>query len=227
MSNQSIYKVKDELPKYVKGHVTFFQWISTQIAYDILTKKRYFLSHEQDPSWDASGKLYVDHFGFNVKDYHLVADFMKEFDGHSYPTYQSGHGIKYTTYFDRYRKILKKIDKHHQDPDITLKKIGKTNFLFLYRKGKVIAEKIIQQDIKEAQQEQENKKKAQKMWRLLDKKYRLMFQKPIPSRIKHSNFKQFNQFLSEQNLTREEWAFIAQYAPISVSNRVRSKLKFG
>lgn len=227
MVNQSIFRVKDDLSNYINGHISIFHWISTQVAYDIQTKKKYILSHADDPTWDSSGKLIVDPYGFKLHDYSLVADFLTEFDGFSYPTYQSGQGIKYTTYFDRYIKILQNWHEQLQDPKSILADIGQINFIFLYKKGKPIADRMIQQDIIEAQIEHKNKQKAQKIWRILDKKYRLMFQEPIPKRIKDSNVKQFNQFLREQNLTKKEWAFIAQYAPISVSQRVRSKLKLG
>lgn len=227
MRNHSLNRVKKKSEEYAISEVSFFQWISHQIAYDFITRKKYILIHETDPKWDASGSLRVDQFGFNVKDYEKVADFLQEYDGHSYATYVSGHGLKYTTYYDRYIKKLKKLDVHHSNSESMLEEIGKIDFLFLYRKGKYAAEKQIQQEIKRELEEQENREVARKQWNLLEKKHKLMFQRPIPKRIKDSNYEAFNQFLSEQNVSKEEWAFVARYAPVSVSQRVRSKLRFG
>ena len=63
-----------------------------------------------------------------------------------------------------------------------------------------------------------------KLWPLLEKKYKLTYQKPFPKRIEMPEFISFQQFLDDHNVQKQERVLIGKYAPISFSNSVFFKL---
>lgn len=83
------------------------KWIPSQLAYDVLTGKRYELTHYYDPPYDSSGKLVTDYDSFDVNHYKTVGDFLDELTGISNATYLSGHGLHYSTYGEYYEELIK------------------------------------------------------------------------------------------------------------------------
>jgi hypothetical protein len=108
-------------------------------------------------------------------------------------------------------------------------KIGEMDLLLVYKLGELEAkERLLQEQIETenvTRQMRDEKAAFHKRWLLLEKKYRLAFQMPIPERIEMSDFEIFKHFLDQHHVSKEERTFIAKYAPISFSNAVLNKLR--
>lgn len=107
-------------------------------------------------------------------------------------------------------------------------KISGMDLLLVYKQGMREAEERLRQEQidkeKAAKQMQVEKEAFAKFWPLLEKKYKLAHQKPIPKRIELADFKMFQQFLDQQHVSQEQKVLIAKYANLSFSNAVSSKL---
>ncbi|WP_080873870.1 hypothetical protein [Oceanobacillus timonensis] len=110
-------------------------------------------------------------------------------------------------------------------------KISEMDLLLVYKLGEPEAKNWLLQEQMEientARQMKEEKEAFDKRWLLLEKKYRLTFQKPFPKRIEKPDFQSFKHFLDKHHVSKEERILIAKYAPISFSNAVSHKLKHG
>ena len=110
-------------------------------------------------------------------------------------------------------------------------KLGEMDLLFVYKLGEKRAkEQLIKERIA-----MENRKKQidmeqsafNKLWSLLEKKYRLAYQQTFPHRIDMHAFESFEQFLNEHKVQQKERILIGKYAPIQFSNSVAFKLTAG
>ena len=110
-------------------------------------------------------------------------------------------------------------------------KLGEMDLLFVYKLGEKRAkEQLIKERIA-----MENRKKQidmeqsafNKLWSLLEKKYRLAYQQTFPHRIDMHEFESFEQFLNEHKVQQKERILIGKYAPIQFSNSVAFKLTAG
>lgn len=108
-------------------------------------------------------------------------------------------------------------------------KISEMDLLLVYKLGEPEAkERLLQEQIKIeniTRQMRDEKEVFHKRWLLLEKKYKLVFQKPFPERIEMPDFEIFKHFLDQHHVSKEERALIAKYAPISFSNAVINKLR--
>lgn len=110
-------------------------------------------------------------------------------------------------------------------------KLGEMDLLFVYKLG----EKQANEQLVKERMAMENRKKQiemeistfNKLWSLLEKKYRLAHQQSFPNRIEMPDFESFEHFLDEHKVQKEERNLIGKYAPISFSNSVIYKLTAG
>ncbi len=107
-------------------------------------------------------------------------------------------------------------------------KISEMDLLFVYKLGEKRAKERLhneQMEMEQSKKQIELEKAAfNKLWPLLEKKYKLAYQRPFPKRIEMPEFTSFQQFLDDHNVQKQERVLIGKYAPISFSNSVFFKL---
>ncbi|MCG7337036.1 hypothetical protein MHZ95_17385 [Sporosarcina sp. ACRSM] len=107
-------------------------------------------------------------------------------------------------------------------------KISAMDLRFVFKLGEKQAKKRIYMEKlrmeQRAKQIELEKAAFNKLWSLLEKKYRLVYQKPFPKRIEMPDYAAFKKFLDDHNVQNWERALIGNYAPISFSNSVTFKL---
>lgn len=108
-------------------------------------------------------------------------------------------------------------------------KIMDMDLLLVYKLGEPEAKEDIHRQRVECERAEklmrEEEEAFYKWWPLLEKKYKLSFQKPFPKRIEMPDFESFAHFLDQHQVSIKERALIAKHAPISFSNSVSYKLK--
>ena len=107
--------------------------------------------------------------------------------------------------------------------------ISEMDISFVYKLGEKQAKEQLHKEkieIENKRKEIEKEKVAfNKIWSILEKKYRLANKKPFPKRIEMPDFKSFKHFLDEHKVPEHERVWISKYAPISFSNSVSFKLE--
>lgn len=110
-----------------------------------------------------------------------------------------------------------------------LLKLSEMDIILVYKLGENQAKErinLLQLEMEQRKKEIELEKAAfNKLWSLLEKKYRLIYQKPFPKRIEMPDFQPFKQFLDNHHVQHQERVLISKYAPISFSNSVTGKLR--
>lgn len=146
------------------------------------------------------------------------------------------HGNDYLEQYDTDDLINELIDEVEEFEDMSFlhaerlcSKINEMDLLLVYKLGEPKAkERLLQKQIERENatiQMRDEEDAFRKRWLLLEKKYRLTFQKPFPKRIEMRDFETFKHFLDQQHVSKEERALITKYAPISFSNSVFYKLR--
>ena len=109
-----------------------------------------------------------------------------------------------------------------------LAKIGDMTMQLAYGLGEDQAmERIRKEDEeqrKRAVQIEKERAEFKTFWPLLEKEYRLTYQKEIPKIIEMLEYPSFKQFLDQHHIDKNKRRLIAKYAPISFSNKVEFKL---
>lgn len=281
--NESILIIDSELKDVVRQiESEIMQSFPSLLAYDLLTGRKQYLTHDFDPPWDYSGTLisHSENTSYKVADYEKVEDFLQEYTGNTIASYISNYGLFHETYENKYSNwveekyrdahycyfnefgqesletlvvdILGKsyLDHNNDDSNDLIEslvtqveefedlsflhaerlcsKLMGMDLLLVYKLGEQKAKEKIHRKRAESERVtklmKDEKDAFHKRWPLLEKKYKLSFQKPFPNRIEMSDFEAFEHFLDQNHVSKEERALIAKHAPISFSNTVSNKL---
>ncbi len=84
----------------------YVQLVADWFAYIILKNRKYKIYHSTNPPWDNSGKVICIDEQFDLNDYATFNDFINnEYNGESYASYMSGHGMFHDTYEESFDQI--------------------------------------------------------------------------------------------------------------------------
>ncbi|MEW6738016.1 MAG: hypothetical protein AB1489_42460 [Acidobacteriota bacterium] len=117
--SQLIEAIQEEIrERYPEFKIRIAGWF----AYAMLYRPKYTLTHDDDPPWDHSGRLYIkcltnpgiqyltpygdDMEKFTVANYNKLGDFLSEYTGQSNASFVSGCGLFYQTYEEDLRELV-------------------------------------------------------------------------------------------------------------------------
>lgn len=80
--------------------------VACAFASAILYETKHEVDHSYDPSWDRSGNAFNTHEEFNVGDYDTFEDFLRECNGNTTASFESGHGLFHDDYEDEFQQLI-------------------------------------------------------------------------------------------------------------------------
>lgn len=87
----------------------FVQDVAKWFAYEILTSEKMIVDHSDDPYWDHSGKVVSSGERYQLEDFHSFEDFLHEYNGSSYPSFQSRRGMNHLCYETNLDEMIREI----------------------------------------------------------------------------------------------------------------------